>query len=355
MTNILVQPPSININMTCKSKGRIEGELTRNKERGQAVYQNKTQNRTLSKRLYTVLKKMSSSELLSDIPWRKLWLTPKRRQSLIIAWSTLLFTLMLTNMIQAEDFAKLDEAIPWDFVAKLSPVFDFDGDGCLPSAGISRTGEQNYGLRIGGTIGGECRASNFLDTSNTLHRYTCTSESGTTYCGHFYALYFEKDQCGDGPGIGVCGHRHDWEYAAIWTKNGVITHGSVSAHGNLNTKAASDLPFEDGHMKVVYHKDGLITHAMRFAKSNEMAENEYGRFITPTLISWNNLYGDGIDNNIMIDKLNSFDYGKAIIPCTDRLFLQNLNRFKPLSYPTFESMYSYTIATSAKIILDMLQ
>jgi hypothetical protein len=96
-----------------------------------------------------------------------------------------------------------------------------------------------------------------------------------TYCGHFYALYFEANFSTFG------GHRHDWEYAAIWTKNGAITHGSVSVHGDLHTKAASDLPFENGHMKVVYHQDGLGTHAMRFADRNEMAENLYYTFRTP--------------------------------------------------------------------------
>ena len=286
----------------------------------------------------TVVKQISSSTSMSNTQWGKLWWLPRLRRLLIMGWSTLLLTFMLINIVQAADFAKLDEAIPWAFVAELAPVFDFDGDGCLPSAGISRSGQRNPGLKPGGNITGECRSPNFLDTSNTLHRYACTSESGSTYCGHFYALYFEKDQVTHFLPIG---HRHDWEYAAIWTKNGAITHGSYSAHGELRTTTVSNLPFENGHMKVVYHKDerGGGTHALRFAKIDEKAENPYGRFVTPTLISWDVLYGDGLDNRTMRDKLNSFDYGDAIIPCKDSNFLDKLNRFKPPGYPTFSSIW----------------
>jgi hypothetical protein len=150
------------------------------------------------------------------------------------------------------------------------------------------------------------------------------------------------------------GHRHDWEYAAVWTKNGVITHGSVSVHGELQTKAASELPFENGHMKVVYHKDGVSTHALRFANSNERAENPYGRFVTPTLISWDNLYGDGLDNRTMVAELNSFNYGHASIPCKDSNFLDNLNRFKPRDYPPFSSMHNFTPSTSLTVLLYLL-
>ncbi|MDJ0765495.1 MAG: NPP1 family protein [Myxococcota bacterium] len=136
---------------------------------------------------------------------------------------TSVFLFVLIQPAQATDFPRLDQAIPGNDVSKLAPVFDFDGDGCLPSAGISRGGEKNPGLKTSGDITGECRASRFLDTSNTLHRSSCTIKNGSRYCGHFYALYFEKDQT-----VLYGGHRHDWEHAAIWTKNGVITHGSVS-------------------------------------------------------------------------------------------------------------------------------
>lgn len=249
---------------------------------------------------------------------------------------TLLFTVLLAALatqVTASDFAKLDEALlPNGIINNLQPVFDFDGDGCLPSAGISRTGEQNAGLKTSGRITGDCRSGNFMLTSNTLHRYACSVSGGNTYCGHFYALYFEKDQVFDWFGGG---HRHDWEHAAVWTTNGVVTHGSYSAHGDLFTKAASELPFEGSHLKIVYHKDGILTHALRFAKDNEYAENPYGSFITPTIISWYQLEGDGLSNQEMRNRLNSYDYGSATIPMKDSNFKNNLNDYRPSGYPAF--------------------
>ena len=246
------------------------------------------------------------------------------------------FTLLSASALsQAADFAKLDQALPSNgIINNKQPVFDFDGDGCLPSAGISRLGEKNPGLKTSGKITGDCRSGNFLITSNTMHRYVCKSSGGNQYCGHIYALYFEKDQLFNYFGGG---HRHDWEHAAVWTKNGVVTHGTYSSHGNQTTKPASELPFENGHLKIVYHKDGVTTHAFRFAKSNEYAENPYGSFLTPTIASWYRMSGDGLSNSQMFSRLNSFDYGSANLPIKDSNFLNNINNGKPSGYPTFTS------------------
>ena len=103
--------------------------------------------------------------------------------------------LLLASAALADDFFRLDEALPANVDIRATyPVFDFDTDGCLPSAGISRLGQQNGGLNPSGSITGGCRSGSFLDTSNTLHRHACIVSGGDTYCGHFYALYFLKDQ-----------------------------------------------------------------------------------------------------------------------------------------------------------------
>ena len=250
----------------------------------------------------------------------------------------LIFTLvgiLLAPTVYADDFPALDSALPTQVdVAAVAPVFDFDGDGCLPSAGISRSGDQNGGLNPSGSLTGGCRSSNFLELSNTVHRYACAKSGGTTYCGHFYALYFEKDQILSGI---TSGHRHDWEYAAVWTADGVVTHGSYSAHGDLTTEDASSLEFDDGHLKIVYHKDGISTHAMRFANLGEIAENPYGAFVIPPIISWYEFTGSGWNNLVMRTLLNNYDYGSANLPMSDGNFLQNLNEFKPDSYPQFRN------------------
>ena len=248
---------------------------------------------------------------------------------------SILLAVLFTHTAQGSDFAKLDEALPVnEMINSTLPVFDFDGDGCLPSAGISRTGQKNAGLKTSGRITGDCRSGNFLLTSNTMHRYVCKTSGGDQYCGHIYALYFEKDQVFNYFGGG---HRHDWEHAAVWTKNGVVTHGTYSSHGNQTTKPAAELPFENGHLKIVYHKDGILTHAFRFAKSNEYAENPYGSFLTPTIVSWYQVVGDGLSNADMRSRLNSFDYGSATLPIKDSKFLNNINDGKPSGYPVFTS------------------
>ena len=234
---------------------------------------------------------------------------------------------------QAEDFPALYRAVPHGYVINgTQPVFDFDADGCLPGTGISRSGKKNGGLQTSGKITGNCRASNFLDTSNTFHRYACAYSNGSTYCGHFYALYFEKDQVANYVGGG---HRHDWEVAAVWTRDGRVTHGSYSAHGDLFTRSASELEFEGTHLKIVYHKEGPLTHAFRFAKRDERAENPYGRFVTPTIVSWYEMYGDGLSNIQMRNLLNNFDYGSASIPFKDSKIYRALNDNRPNGFPSF--------------------
>ncbi|GAA5168730.1 NPP1 family protein [Viridibacterium curvum] len=242
------------------------------------------------------------------------------------------FSALFCASAQADDFARLDEALPAGInISNNYPVFDFDTDGCLPSAGISRTGVQNGGLNPSGSITGGCRAGIFLQLSNTLHRHACVTSGTDVYCGHFYALYFLKDQATVFGG----GHRHDWEHAAIWTRNGVVTHGGYSAHGKLYNSEIGSLPTQNGHMKIVYHKDGVTTHALRFAKSGEVAENAYGSFVTPVITSWTTMKGDGVSNAQMRARLNSFDYGSATIPMKDSNFVSNLNTYKPAGYPSF--------------------
>lgn len=238
-----------------------------------------------------------------------------------------------------QDFARLDVATT-KLASAFAPVFDFDADGCFPSAGISRNGQINRGLDNSGDLGGKCRPDNFMDLSNALHRYECAynKDDKSEYCGHFYALYFRKDQAVAGP-IDAGGHRHDWEHVAIWTKDGEMTHASVSAHGKMARKAVGDSDLyrnEYGQVMVVYHKDNALTHAFRFAKSaSEAPENPYGRFVTPAIATWYEMTGDNQSNGDMRKRLDNADYGSANLPVSQRNFFRNLNKFKPNGYPDF--------------------
>lgn len=249
--------------------------------------------------------------------------------------------LVVSPAVLADDFASLDQAVANAEVINLAPVFDFDGDGCLPSAGISRTGQMNGGLAASGSITGGCRSSDFLNSSNTMHRHACMTHNGDRFCAHIYSLYFEKDQATIFGG----GHRHDWEHATVWSKNGQVTHGSYSAHGDSFTKPANQLEFEGSHLKIVYHKDGVLTHAMRFSKDNEAPENPYNRWVTPLIASWYSAYGDGVSNTQMRSYLNSYDYGSATLPTKDSKFLGNVNNFKPWEYPYFTQSSMNAAAT----------
>ena len=239
----------------------------------------------------------------------------------------------LSSMVVADDFPKLDQALPaYVDAASIAPVFDFDGDGCYPSAGISRNGDKNGGLSPTGALDGSCDSSNFMDTSNTIHRYVC-SVTDATYCGHMYALYFEKDQLIANVSSG---HRHDWEYVTVWTTNGNPTHATYSYHRTAVTLTEAEVPKDSGgHMKFVYHKDGASSHAIRVAGASEVAENPYGVFVTPTIATWYGLVGDGWNNIVMRTLLDNYSYDDANLPTTEGNFLNKINDFKPSNYPSF--------------------
>ncbi|SHO55443.1 NPP1 family protein [Vibrio quintilis] len=235
----------------------------------------------------------------------------------------------------AQFFQALPETKPMNgYALWFAPHFDFDSDGCLPDAGISRDGQQNGGLKNSGSITGGCRHSGFMNLSNTYHRYVCKT-TNATYCAHVYALYFQKDQAV--AGTDAFGHRHDWEYTVVWTRNGQPTHFSTSAHGKLSTKAWKDVPKDGNHPKAVYHKDGGLTHAFRMAKWGESkAENPTGKWVRPPLASFYTMKGN-VGNKKLTENLSKFDYVRANVPVTHEHMLSAVNRFKPSGYPSWSS------------------
>lgn len=257
-----------------------------------------------------------------------------------VAGGVLAFLCLGSTSAQATDYPALDEAYSSisDTTAVIqidaySPVFDFDDDGCLPAAAISRSGEQNSGLSTSGTITGGCRTNNFLDESNTYHRYVIQVENGVEYSAHAYELYFEKDQAVDYFGGG---HRHDVETAIVYLTDRVPTHMAVSAHGDYTLQAWSDLDTVGTHPKVVYHKDGVTTHAFRHA-TDSTAENPYGQWVLPEVVSWYEMTGDSVTNAEMITAFNNNDYGSASFKFKDSRFIDTINDSEALpdGYPTF--------------------
>jgi hypothetical protein len=222
---------------------------------------------------------------------------------------------------------------------KLAVVFDFDLDSCYPSAAISDQGIVNPGLDedASGIVAG-CREPDQLQTSKTYYRKASIQKSGANYAVHMYALYFMKDKTVD---TSVdAGHRHDWEFALIWTKNGAITHASFSHHGFVTTKPKSELFVDSGaenHVKVVYHKTLGTSHALRFANENEReAENHLGRWITPTLVDWHSMMNSCMSNQVLRTIFNQHDFGGANCSFNDHVFPIEVSK-EPPTGPGFPS------------------
>jgi Necrosis inducing protein (NPP1) len=231
----------------------------------------------------------------------------------------------------------LPEAASED-VRKWAVVFDFDTDSCYPASAVSREGEMNRGLKATGGITGDCRKLEEFKNANTYCRSATIKKDGAKYTVYMYALYFKKDQwAGPTPTELPGSHRHDWEYALVWTKDGNLTHASFSSHGGIETKAKSELNFDHGKddtVKVVYHKDGAASHCFRPADKDEKPENELGQWITPTLVEWGLMKSEVVSNQQLRMKFNAFDYGGANCSFNDKNFRDEIAKNPPGGYPS---------------------
>ncbi|KAF3352666.1 hypothetical protein VdG1_08832 [Verticillium dahliae VDG1] len=131
----------------------------------------------------------------------------------------------------------------WSEQEKWCPALDYDTDSCYNTVAISPSGQLNAGQdenKPAGEILGWCRKEVHLQQTNIYVRSRCNNG----WCVHMYDYYFEAD-------FGWGAHRHDWEHIAVWVQ-----------HGQLKF--------------VVYHKDGALTHAFRWANDgDEPPENHW--------------------------------------------------------------------------------
>lgn len=218
---------------------------------------------------------------------------------------------------------------------RLAVVFDFDTDSCYPSSAIYPNGAVNPGLeeQSSGLTAG-CREPSQIGNSNTYYRKATIINNGVVYATHMYALYFMKDKSIATP-VDAIGHRHDWEYALVWTTNGVMTHVSYSRHGGVTTEAKSSLALDDGgHVKIVYHKDGGFTHAFRLGLSGEQAENHMGRWVTPVIVDWKTMNGLQASNEKLRQTLNAYNFDEANCSVSDYIFPHEIAKSPPADYPS---------------------
>eukprot|EP00924_Labyrinthula_sp_SR-Ha-C_P015108 maker-scaffold_9-snap-gene-8.52-mRNA-1 protein AED:0.20 eAED:0.21 QI:0/0/0/1/0/0/3/0/1177 len=248
-----------------------------------------------------------------------------------------IFSLATLGVLKASDFDAFPEFLPSQIdISSITPLFDFTDNSYLPGVAISMEGERNGGLNPSGSVTGECRSSNFLDQSNTIHRHACVTNGGQDYCMHAFSLYFEKDQSLDGGGT-----RHELETVGVWTLDGAITHISVSDDTFLETFPVSDVSFQGSNPLIVY--DAVSddeSHRFVLASSSHQIENPTGSYVTPDIISWFEFSAGDFDNTVFRALLSSrFDFGAVDFLLKDELFLDAFNAVKPANYPflTFTS------------------
>ena len=205
---------------------------------------------------------------------------------------------------------------------KFQPAYDYDTDGCYATPAIGPDGAIAPGLKLGGDMNGNCRDESDLENTNGYARSKCNND----WCAVMYASYFEKDQAAHGGGS--AGHRHDWEHVVVWVHNGQAEYVSTSEHGGFEIHERGDIPFEDSHPKIVYHKDGVSTHCFRAANGDdEPPENHKEAWQYPTLVGWDG-YPDGLR-----DKLAGADFGSATLGIKDDTFNDHLDKAKPSDIP----------------------
>ena len=190
------------------------------------------------------------------------------------------FPLQARDLLTPLGASSTSEQLKW------SPALDYDTDSCYNVAAISSSGQLNAGQDPGkgqSEIIKYCRKEDRLTKTNVYVRSRCNNG----WCAHMYDYYFESDFTNSV----FPGHRHDWEHIAVWTQNGNLQFVSISAHGEWDIRLAGRNPqirYEQGtHPKVVYHKDGQLTHAFRYANSgDERPENHWK--------SWRGGHGAGL-------------------------------------------------------------
>ncbi len=244
-----------------------------------------------------------------------------------------LATLLTVCPCIAQHLEMLPEASTPD-MRRFAVFFDFDLDSCYPSSAISPGLVVNSGLSVNSydpSYVEGCRDEEQLTKANTYHRRAAITQNGNTYAVHMYALYFMKDK--DLPAHqaeGVLGHRHDWEFAMIWTTNNAMTHAYVSQHSGGELQPISALYFDawcPECVKVVYDKHGGLTHRMRFANKNEKAENHTRYWIKPPIVDWWRM------SAALRSKLNAANFGQADCSVCDARFKYAISADPPAGYP----------------------
>lgn len=132
---------------------------------------------------------------------------------------------------------------------KYLPYFVLSKDGCMPAPAIDAESRLSFGLPHTRSVNGDCLP---LGKANIYSQKLSVGASTALA----YALYFPKD--GAAP-FGVGGHRHDWEYVIVWTKDEQVTAVTFHQHKGWYTQPRGQIELREEH-PVIYV--GRAKHGM---------------------------------------------------------------------------------------------
>ncbi|KAI1762315.1 necrosis inducing protein-domain-containing protein [Hypoxylon sp. FL1150] len=214
---------------------------------------------------------------------------------------------------------------------KWQPSLDFDKNGCYNTPAIDADGHVAEGLtHVYTGTASNCHDLSDLQNNNVYVRTRCNNG----WCAYLYDYYFEKDVAiKHVQDIG--GHRHDWEHIVVFVQHGELRVVAASQHGKFKTRSVDDhVRMDDGtHPKMVYHKNGGLTHCFRFAhEDDENVENDTGAWFRGALVDYNTGF-PGSTRDILM----AHDFKRATIAISDKSFEANLNYARNGMVPDFDS------------------
>ncbi|KAG6018520.1 hypothetical protein E4U41_003827 [Claviceps citrina] len=182
-----------------------------------------------------------------------------------------------------------------DDALQYQPVLDYTHKSCYNVPAIGADGKVAEGLDASwhSNVSGGCRDKEHLKNQNVYVRSRCNNG----YCAYMYEHYFEKDVGLQHVGGVASGHRHEWENAVVLVKRGERLPRLVAAsrHDGYHARetwsppkhASKAVRYQASHAKLVYDKEGMGTHYIRFAKrEDDEIKNDSGHWVKGALVDW---------------------------------------------------------------------
>lgn len=179
-------------------------------------------------------------------------------------------------------------------------VMAFGTDGCLASSPVwynAGTLAANPGINPNGKMSVYCDYKDQLPKAYVLYN-EIKSNNNPSYTARVFALYAVKDESK----VFIGSHKHEWEHAILWMKDGIPQFISHAEHKEVKTKSINTAAHLKGqsNLYAVKYIAKKSTHYLDFAsgdKNNEVTNNN------PTPIGrW---FGEDLRDYVDYKKTNS--------------------------------------------------